>query len=500
MNVLDLLREMGIEPRLAQRGGKRGAEYWSRCPKAGCSQEDGFHVWPEQNSGTGSWWCRNCDRGGDNIQFCRDYMGMDFQEACDKCGRDPGPRPPRRPFAPKPSAPAWAPRPVNVPQGDLAQWREHAGKFGAWAHRQLINNPEALDYLDRRGVKRTVVERWGLGWNPGENGKPCIYRARKAWGLPEEKRESGRSKPLWLPRGIVIPWRDANGCLCKIRIRRHPPDMPPLAKNKYFVVPGSTVIHTAVYRDQPAAVVLETELDGLAAAEVAGDLVGVVATGTSGALPQPQDLAFLKRCQVILVALDFDRAGRAAWEKWRAAFPNARRWPAVGAKDVGEMFETGQDVRRWIMAGLPEAVTMRRLAMDHLKRKGGSHVPAAADVSADPGLPVEGAQPAAQPVRDADPPDGLADLSPDVQRVGTLLQEFPQVYVEKYEEHRVHAECGLVITYDGVRVVEPEHFQARPALTRELCNLVFLGGGVLRHILGHPAGRVNGRNYFGADA
>ncbi len=289
MNVLDLLREMGIEPRLAQRGGKRGAEYWSRCPKAGCSQEDGFHVWPEQNGGTGSWWCRNCDRGGDNIQFCRDYMGMDFQEACDKCGRDPGPRPPRRPFEPRPRPPAWAPKPVNVPEGDLALWREHAGKFAEWAHRQLLKNPEALDYLDRRGVKRNVVERWGLGWNPGENGKPCIYRARKAWGLPEETREGGRPKPLWLPRGLVIPWRDPSGCLRKIRIRRHPPDMPPLAKNKYFVVPGSTVVHTAVYSNQPAAVVLETELDGLAAAEAAGDLVGVVATGTSGALPQPQE-------------------------------------------------------------------------------------------------------------------------------------------------------------------------------------------------------------------
>lgn len=77
MNVLDLLREMGIEPRLAQRGGKRGAEYWSCCPKAGCSQEDGFHVWPE-----------------------------------------------------------------------------HAGKFAAWAHRQLLNNPEAWDGTRGRTASR----------------------------------------------------------------------------------------------------------------------------------------------------------------------------------------------------------------------------------------------------------------------------------------------------------------------------------------------------------
>src|SRR5437879_973514 len=86
MNVIDLLEEMGVQTKRV--ASCKGGEYHSRCPDPSCDGKDRFCIWPKEGN-DGRYWCRQCLRKGDAIQFCRDFMGMDFPSACAKVGRSP---------------------------------------------------------------------------------------------------------------------------------------------------------------------------------------------------------------------------------------------------------------------------------------------------------------------------------------------------------------------------------------------------------------------------
>jgi hypothetical protein len=69
----------------------------------------------------------------------------------------------------------------------------------------------------------------------------------------------------------------------------------------------------------------------------------------------------------LLIALDVGDdtlAGGKASRWWLDHFPQAKRWPVPMGKDPGEAFAKGVDIREWIRAGLPPAVTME-LSQDH---------------------------------------------------------------------------------------------------------------------------------------
>lgn len=80
MNILDLTRELGLQPQRVAATGN--GEYKVSCPncKAGV---DRFCIWPNEGNG-GRYWCRVCDCKGDAIQFCRAFLGLSYAEACKK--------------------------------------------------------------------------------------------------------------------------------------------------------------------------------------------------------------------------------------------------------------------------------------------------------------------------------------------------------------------------------------------------------------------------------
>ncbi len=82
VNVMELLNDRGINLRKAST--RDGGEYHGPCP--GCGGEDRFVVSPAQNDGKGRYWCRKCDKKGDNIQFLRDFEWLSYQDACRKLG------------------------------------------------------------------------------------------------------------------------------------------------------------------------------------------------------------------------------------------------------------------------------------------------------------------------------------------------------------------------------------------------------------------------------
>jgi len=192
-----------------------GGEYKARCPLPGCSsQTDALCIWPNHPRGVGRWWCRACGRGGDAIAWLVETGRASLREAwalrhgamaC--AGHAAGPSPPED----GPPGPAW----------------QAAGRAFVARAREALWAPageRALAWLRGRGLSDDTIRAAGLGYNGQDERQP-----RRAWDL-------GEGKPLWLPRGIVIPW-EAGGALWRINVRR------PAGAPKYCgpaVAPGGT--------------------------------------------------------------------------------------------------------------------------------------------------------------------------------------------------------------------------------------------------------------------
>jgi len=351
MNLLSIIpgsyKKAGSSP-------ARGAEYAGPCPW--CGGDDRFRIWPEQKQ-FGTFWCRQCEMGGDAIHYLREKEGLTYKEACERLGRDPGHYDPSTPAARRTE---WQPAEIKDPD---QLWMEKAGAFTEWCHGHLLENAQWLAWLGDRGIDREMVQVYKLGLNPKD-----AWRPRASWGLPAEKKDDGSDKKLWLPAGLVIPCIERFK-VQRLRIRRHNPEFGP----KYYVVPGSSR-QPLVSRSARGFVIVESELDAIALDRAAGDLIGVVALGNSTAKPREPLYSMLKNALHLSVSLDADEIrinertgkkeapGAQASKWWLDHFGQAERVPCVGAKDPGEMIAAGRDLRTWIKAALPPVLLIQPAA------------------------------------------------------------------------------------------------------------------------------------------
>lgn len=349
MNVLDLTRKY-YKPRKAS--SRKGGEYHCACPGCGDGGKgkgsDRFCVWPEENDGQGAYWCRRCGKGGDAIQFLRDFQGLGYKEACAYLGMDPkefrpyvGPRVKR-----EKKMETWKPDPEHGPPLEL--WQEKAAVLVEWAHLNLMRmaadeGPKKM--LIDRGINEHAIKFGRLGWNPGKDGKD-LFRPREAWGLETELKDNGRKKRLWIPRGIVIPMMRA-GRVWRIRIRRERDDP------RYYVIPGSNMDCMIRWEGHRAYVIVESELDAHLLENEAGDLAAPIPLGNASRKPDAGTWRSLQGAAVVLEALDYDEPGQAAGRWWERHLPQCKRWPVPEGKDPGEAYERGVDLRAWLEAGLP---------------------------------------------------------------------------------------------------------------------------------------------------
>lgn len=476
--VFDLMAERGL-------GGKRvsgtnGGEYHGPCP--GCGGVDRFHVWPHQNDGAGSWWCRGCQTGGDPITFLMVFDGLPFRAAAEAVGRAVDRRGSGL-FSKKalgrlmpPHPEAWTPSEASPREGvNFELWQEKAAAFVEWAAARLLESPEPLGFLAARGITAETAIRFRLGWNPGADGKPAIFRPRQAWGLPKEER-AGKERRLWLPRGLVIPFFNDGSCLpMRIRIRRPTDDLTADFGQRYIVVPGSRMERMLIDPKNRVFFVVESELDAVLISQDAGLLAGAIALGTSHAKPDQACHAALSNAISIIVSLDNDEAGQSAQEWWGRQYRAAKIRPVPGVKDPGEM---GAALKPWILSVLPPAVTMflkdREQAAAPVQGPPKPEVPleAASDDNAQKGdkfLP-------------ADDPQPEAPLSP-VAELHRLISGSP-VRIE-FQDKRI-------------RVIEPpgwghKHWSA----SKRISELVFFSRPVQVFLGKHPARIITSAN-FGA--
>ncbi len=256
----------------------------------------------------------------------------------------------------------WEPSPTPADPGPV--WQEHAAKLLDYAHAKLLADEDRMMWLAMRGIFPDAVERFRLGWLPGENGKDCYHRDRGAWGLPPETNARGRKKSLWIPAGLVVPALTEDGAVRRLRIRRTDEARERFgAEMKYVVVPGSSMRPLLLRPEARAFVVVEAELDAMACVAAAMDAgldVGAFAAGTNMGRPDAAAHAVLRRALCILVALDFDqpdekgqRAGAKGMPFWARTYRTARRWPVPKGKDPGDAFREGWNLADWIRIGLP---------------------------------------------------------------------------------------------------------------------------------------------------
>jgi DNA primase len=365
-NVLDLYRQDvdGRQVALVSRSSKRGPEYRGPCP--GCGGDDRFGVWPEQNRGEGSFFCGHakdvgsgCGKGGDVIQYLRDFRSLSYADACRWLGKEPKgggarhlryqtpqvPRAARRPERFVPEDKSW---PAEVE--DPALWRQKGMELVERCHQALLERPASIAYLMARGIDMDAIIAYRLGFHGGvERGGRDYqpdFRPWPSWGLRREKTGKGGWRCIKLEAGIVIPYF-ADDLLRSITIRKVRVSK---GEAKYDYIKGSVREMFLTNPSARAFVTIESMFDCIAVDVAAGDV------GTTGMRPDLRAAAALDGSLCILGGLDNDVAGIKAGEWWENTYRQYRRWPVPEGKDPGEFFERGGDLRAWILAGLPPAL------------------------------------------------------------------------------------------------------------------------------------------------
>lgn len=325
----DLLALISTDVVLKRKASTDGGEWAGACPF--CGGEDRFRVWPNPARGKAHYWCRQCGKRGDAIQYLRDMHGLSFAEACERLGHPGKSRKIHAEPAPK------HPEGCNPPE---PEWQDRGRAFVAECQRDLWRNVgrRALAWLtDRRGLTVETIRAAGLGYNDADR-----HDTREAWGLDPGKR-------VWLPRGVVIPW-EIGGDLWRVNIRR------PTGQPKYIGPAGSGpgLYNADALTPGRPAMLLEGELDALTVNQEAGELVTPVATGSTGGARRTRWLARLALASTVLVAYDADRngSGDKAAVYWLEVLPNAKRWRPLW-QDANAMSQDGADLRAWVAAALP---------------------------------------------------------------------------------------------------------------------------------------------------
>jgi len=335
MTILELAHQKGLSPKRV--ASTNGGEYHSACPS--CGGTDRFFMQPfkQMNNCLGSYCCRQCGVSGNAINFAREFLNLSFQDAVQAVGA-------MIPELLKPStwSMSYAHRPATL-QKPNAKWIEMATEFVHHAHENLLHNNAALNYLAKRGLPLDAVLRYKLGWSYQQE-----FLSRIDWGLPEELKENGMPRKLWLPKGLVIPTIESNNVL-RIKIRRsnyQEGDKHP----KYVAISGSmNGLNLIGFAQQNTMIVVESELDAYAIDFVARDLVCTVGVGSNIKNPDNVTDRLAKNMKTLLICHDVDgAAGLKMLNKWQKLYKQAQACPTPIGKDIGEAIEQGLDLRSWI--------------------------------------------------------------------------------------------------------------------------------------------------------
>lgn len=286
---------------------KAGSNFKARCPFHN-EKTASFLISPARQS----YYCFGCGKHGDVFTFIQEIEGVDFKTALRQMADKAG------------VALEYAPKESRSEKDKLFEILEVAALF---FEANLTEHPEALAYIESRGITRDTSKRFRLGFAPNE------WRLLRAHmkalgfsdadlvraGLIKRVEESGK-EPYDTFRGrIIFPLADAQGRVIAFSGRAlekdavpkylNSPDTPLFTKSE--VLYGLDKAKDDI-RKKNYAVLVEGQMD-----LVLSHQSGVVNTvASSGTAFTASHLERLKRLSArIILAFDGDEAGQKAAEK-----------------------------------------------------------------------------------------------------------------------------------------------------------------------------------------
>jgi hypothetical protein len=340
----DLLAEIEQDSRLKRTSSSRGGQYNGPCPW--CGGTDRLRVQPHYGP-YGFFACNQCKRSGTAIDYLMLRRGYSKWHALATVGWKPqGTRSLSEsiPHPARESRPHWEEPPEPWQRAATAFYQ--ACQHALWSD---VGKP-ALEYLRGRGLSDETIRKAALGYHPDAFRAPADQ-----WG-----------RPTWLARGIVIPWLIERG-IWRLSIRD---ERVAEGNRRYLQVSGGSnglYLAQSLLLERPAVVLTEGEFDALTLAQECGDLVAVVATGTTKGSHTPRWLSLLARQERVLVAFDAERdKGDADARWWIQRLGNAERLLPLWS-DANQMLRDGVDLREWISATLAKPAAPRGMPADGLR-------------------------------------------------------------------------------------------------------------------------------------
>ncbi len=262
------------------------------------------------------YYCKQCERRGNAVQYLRDFHCLSFKEACRQLGLEMNK----------------APHTIlsrQLHSCDLvaggapgAEWQEIASEFVMDCHYRLMRSTARRSLLYDQGFTDGTMQRFCLGWH-------------------EALHDDSTG---WPPVGIVIPTFDATTKrLVKIRVQ--PEDTPGV-----YVSISGRVGSAGIYGDGcKHVVVVESELVAMLLQQCAGDICCPVALGGCKGPDKSLD-TLLRDARLVLFAND-----ATAFTWWVRRYPTIVRWKLLNMGGRDEAFGLGVMLRRWVLDGIQHA-------------------------------------------------------------------------------------------------------------------------------------------------
>jgi DNA primase catalytic core len=328
---------------------KRGADHVGCCPFHD-DKTPSLVISPDKNL----WRCFGaCDVGGDPIAWVMRREAVSFRHAVELLKGD---------YAPEPSAPAKTRStvaklaPLATPAEDAALLGEVAGFY----HAALKTNPEALAYLERRGLAHPdVIDTFGLGYADRTLGYRLPQANRKAGAEVRGRlqalgvlRDSGHEH---LRGSLVVPTYAADGTVANLYGRKIRGDLRAgTAEHLYLPGPHRGVFNRAGIMGADEVILAEALIDALTF-WCAGHRHVTSAYGAGGFTDET--LAALVEAGVkrVLIAFDRDAAGD------KGALAVAERLAAAGIGAYRVNFPKGMDANAYAQAVTPAGASLGAL-------------------------------------------------------------------------------------------------------------------------------------------
>lgn len=293
---------------------RRGANYQGLCPFHN-EKTPSFSVSPSKQI----YHCFGCGVGGNVFKFVMEIDHLTFPEAVAKLAKRAGVALPEKELTP-------AERRQQQKRQRLLKINELAARYYQKVLLETKGGKIYLDYLEKRGMSREIMEKFGLG--ACQSGWDGLYKFLLSRGVgPEEMEELGLVLPRKEGNGyydrfrerIMFPIRDDRGQVVAFGGRiinkdvspqkyMNSPDTPLFRKGKLLY--GLDLAKASI-RQKDSAIVVEGYMDVIACHQY-GVTNAIAALGTAFTTEQAKLL--MRNTYQVHVAFDADTAGsKATW-------------------------------------------------------------------------------------------------------------------------------------------------------------------------------------------